>query len=153
VGRVGGGIRLGHLRDGAAGPTHIRARSNCHGPYGSAYGAEFGRRLSDDDLKKVVDEMCVGPANAPVEEGQLKVLVDYHKAMIAKKPFVVVTKASARQDQIVLDGEVLPGSVVEVEKSPAKVTGHLWTVQVPAKAEYEIVAKRGDATTSIRFSR
>lgn len=126
--------------------------ARCHGPYGTAYGAEFGRHLSDEQLTKVVDDMAAGPGNAPVEADQLKILVDYHKAMIAKRPFVAVTKAALAGEKVSLEGEVTPDASVTVGEIVAKVDGATWSATVDKALVIAIVAKVGDASRTITVS-
>jgi hypothetical protein len=119
--------------------------ARCHGDFGSAYGPTFGHGLSDEQLTKVCDDMAAGPGNAPLNADELKALVDYHKAMIAKQPFVVVTRATEGDDGVTVEGDVTPDVTVTVDDHEAKVDGHLWRVAVPKRADIADISIR--ATT------
>jgi hypothetical protein len=126
--------------------------ARCHGPYGTAYGAEFGKHLSNEQLARVVDDMAAGPGNAPVDATQLAILVEYHKAMIARQPFLAVTKAATSNEAVTVEGEVTPDSTVTVGETAATIAGTTWTVTVPKAPLLSIVARAGSATQTITFS-
>lgn len=107
--------------------TYFNARCGaCHGNYGSYWLEGVLANLSDDELRTVVDEMALGPAQAPLEELALDVQVAYHRSLIDGRPFV-----SAFRSNSGLAGEVTPGSrVVLITPSgerEARVEGHAWT--------------------------
>jgi cytochrome c553 len=124
--------------------------ANCHGPYGNAYGDAFGKGLSDPDLSKMIDDMAHGPGNAPVDATQLQVLVNYHKAMIAKRPFVIVNAIEQVDDQAKLSGEVTPTATVTVNRKPATVDDHTWSATAAVADAYDVIATHGEQTTSLR---
>jgi hypothetical protein len=133
--------------------------ARCHGAYGSFYGAEFGRNLTDAKLRQVVHDMAAGPGNAPLEEAQLDVLVAYHRSLIDKKPFLVVNAATAELDgSTLLRGETSPDSTVTLRweggSAPAMVEGDTWRATLPAKASInkaEVVAKKNDLETTLEI--
>lgn len=105
--------------------------ASCHGPYGSFYGDSFGAGLSDAGLREVIHEMAEGPAGAPLKASELEAMTAYHRSLISKQPFVVVT---AIRDNI-LTGEVSPGSRIllidQGKRVPVYIEGHTWEAELP----------------------
>lgn len=106
--------------------------ARCHGPYGSFYGTEFAKGKTDAQLAGVVQEMCEGPAQAPLSPHDMEVLVAWHRALRDGKPFV----ASVDFKNSVLSGEASPGSSVTLqtstgERTIAPMTGHKWSAGLP----------------------
>ena len=106
--------------------------ARCHGNYGSFYGAGFAKGKTDAQLAQVVQEMCEGPAQAPLSPHDLEVLTAWHRALRDGKPFV----ASVHFENSVLNGEVTPGSTVSLEtttgeQSVVPVNGHKWSAGLP----------------------
>jgi len=127
--------------------------ARCHGSNGSAYGPEFGKHLSDAQLTKVIDDMAVGPGNAPVNARQLDVLVAYHHAMIARQPFVAVTKTTPTGEQLTLEGEVTPNTALTVGNTVATVDGTNWSVTIPKGQQPTVTAKPTDPASPNPTSR
>jgi hypothetical protein len=131
--------------------------ARCHGAYGSFYGAEFGRNLTEAKLRQVVHDMAAGPGNAPLDEAQLDVQIAYHRSLIDKKPFIVVTGATPEQDgSTTLRGETSPDSAVTLRweggAAPAKVEGDAWRATLPARVDIgkvKLVAVKGDVHTTL----
>lgn len=106
--------------------------ARCHGNYGSFYGPNFAKGKTDAQLAQVVQEMCVGPAQAPISPHDLEVLTAWHRALRDGKPFV----ASVRFENSVLSGEATPGSSVSLEtttgeQSVVPLNGHKWSAGLP----------------------
>jgi hypothetical protein len=105
--------------------------ARCHGPQGSFYGNDFGKGLSEEALKKVVYDMCRNQGEMKLEGFDLEAQVAYHRSMIAKELFLVVTKI----ENGVLSGEVTEKATVEAKfKSStvrAEVKGATWTARIP----------------------
>lgn len=129
--------------------------ARCHGPHGSFYGAEFGAKRSDEDLRKIVHEMAEGPGGAPIAGPDLDAQVAYHRSLIDRKPFLVWTLARGTA----LAGEVSPGAVVTARAGarplPVKATGTRWSVTlpkgVPARAVV-LTARKGGATSVLALA-
>lgn len=129
--------------------------ARCHGSYGRAFGDDFGKDLSDKQLRQTVSDMAAGPAKAPLDGEPLDVLVAFHRALIKKEPFLVWTGAS----KSALWGEVSPGSKVQARfgKSTvdAQVKGVEWQVKIPPKASGKaiITARIGEKQTTLDLSK
>jgi hypothetical protein len=103
--------------------------ARCHGPYGSFYGASFGKGLKDDAaLRQVVDDMCKGPGNAPLEGANVETLTDFHRALRDNKPYIV---AVSFKDGV-LTGEASPDAAVTLisgdKTLTVKLEEHSWTI-------------------------
>ena len=114
--------------------------TRCHGPYGSFYGAEFGKNLKDDAaLRQVVKEMAEGPGNAPLNDKDLEALTDFHRALRDGKPYLVLVATEKSETGTTLRGEATPGSKVTLEDGTqiveVKLEGHKWNVRVPVGFE------------------
>ncbi|HEV7302248.1 MAG TPA: hypothetical protein VGN72_23115 [Tepidisphaeraceae bacterium] len=120
--------------------------ATCHGEYGSAYGDAAIDELNDTELRTAIHNMADGPGNAPVDPPKLQVLFDYHKAMIAKAPFVVVTKKESADGKTTIEGEVSPDASVSVAGEKASVDGHAWKVTVPMAERYPLNVSLGERT-------
>lgn len=78
--------------------------NHCHGPYGSGYGPTFYARTDLKALKQEVGAMCEGPGQNPLKGADLDALTDFHRALIAKIPFIDITVRKTNH----LEGEVYP---------------------------------------------
>ena len=128
--------------------------SRCHGPYGSFYGNEFGRGLTDQKLREVIADMASGPGNAPLGEAELDVQAAYHRSLLDRRPFVVVNAIEGNDDRVTMSGEVSPNSVVFVGADRANVKGHAWDVVLPPTVEpsrvvINVVGKSGSTSLSL----
>lgn len=105
--------------------------AKCHGPQGSFYGDDFGKNLKEGALHKVVDDMCRHQGEAPLDGADLEAEVAYHRAMIAKEPFLAITKITSMQ----ISGEVTEKSVVRVKFKRstiwAIVNNTAWKTAIP----------------------
>ena len=106
--------------------------ARCHGAYGSFYGTEFAKGKTDAQLAGVVQEMCEGPAQAPLSSHDVEILTAWHRALRDGKPFV----ASVDFKNSVLSGEATPDSKVALEtttgeKTMVPLTGHKWSAGLP----------------------
>jgi hypothetical protein len=105
--------------------------ARCHGPQGSFYGDDFGKNLNEEALRKVVYDMCRHQGDAPLDGVDLDAQIAYHRSMIAKEPFVAVTKCEGGQ----LSGEVTEKAVVTVKfrhsSVKAEVKGATWKATAP----------------------
>jgi len=113
--------------------------ARCHGGYGSLYAYPF--MAPDDELPRVVEEMCAGPAMAPLEGRPLEALTAYHIAMRDDVPFV----AQVEGEGTGLFFEVTPGASLHFASGSGgagEVDAGLWRVQ-PASAAFELEVRRG----------
>ncbi len=142
----------------ATGPlSYFAAKcARCHGPFGSFYGDDFGGKLSDAKLRQVVREMAQGPARAPLGGTDLDALTAFHRALIARQPFVAWTGADAAR----LVGEATPDATVRVRFGGRETTVTrdwvVWTAAIPpghVPAEAVVEAMLQDATTTLALSR
>ena len=105
--------------------------ARCHGPYGSFYGEDFGRKLTDRQLRKVVADMAAGPAQASLSGQELEAQVAFHRALIARQPFLAWTGMDADS----ATGEVTPGARVHAtvngRPTQVKTSRHTWQVRLP----------------------
>jgi hypothetical protein len=85
--------------------------SRCHGSQGSFYGEAFAS-LEESKLKQTVKEMMEGPAFLQPTEMEIAAMVDYHKALSRKMPFIVIEKVENKADKITIFGETSPESVL-----------------------------------------
>jgi hypothetical protein len=159
---------LGVLRAQTETPTEAPKTSNfaplnyfgtscarCHGPYGSFYGATFGKGLKDDAaLKKVVKEMCEGPGGAPLNDADLETLTNFHRSLRDNKPYIVAVELKDG----VLSGEATPEAEITLE-SGAKtldvaLEGHKWSVTVGADFVWKgakLHATKNDIETTLEL--
>lgn len=117
--------------------------SRCHGSHGRLFRNEFGKGLSDKQLRETITDMAAGPAKAPLQGEALDAQVAFHRSMIRKEPFLVWTGKS----KTTLWGEVSPGSKVQAKFGKrivdAHVKGNEWRVEIPkgASAQAVIIAR------------
>jgi hypothetical protein len=129
--------------------------SRCHGSYGRFFGDEFGKDLSDKQLRETITDMAAGPAKAPLQGEALDAQVAFHRALIRKEPFLVWTGAS----KTALWGEVTPGSKVQVKFGKmtvgASVKENRWRVDIPkgASAQAVITARLSGKQTVLDLSK
>lgn len=69
--------------------------ARCHGPNGSFYGASFAKTRDEAGLHQIVHDMAFGPAQAPLDDAKLEVLVAYHRSLIDKKPFLSLSSVTS----------------------------------------------------------
>jgi hypothetical protein len=126
--------------------------ARCHGPYGSFYGEEFGRKRSDAGLRQVVREMAEGPAGAPLVGRELDAQVAFHRALLAKEPFLAWTA----QSETGVAGEVSPDSTVTARLNDRETSAQLvdtrWRVALPSGArasDVTVVACSGASSTTL----
>lgn len=133
--------------------------SRCHGPYGSFYGDTFGKKLTPEQLHRVVDEMAAGPGNAPLQGAELEAQVAYHRSLIDGKPFLILTEIKEENGQHILHGEATPDSQVELlindVPTPAKLEGHRWSIPLPSLnfSQLSIRATKDGHTTTLNPTR
>ncbi len=118
--------------------------ARCHGPGGSFFGDGFAKGKSDERLGKRVSRMASGPGNAPVDERQLGLLVDYLKHVAGKAPYVEVVRVIERDGVMEYRGEATAGSVVTLGTGDKAVVaerdGDRWTANVAAGEKVESVS-------------
>jgi hypothetical protein len=125
--------------------------ARCHGAYGVLYGKDFGKGKTDAGLALVVQEMCEGPAQAPLSPHDTQVLVAWHRALRDGKPFV----ASVSFENSVLSGEASPGSSVDLETTTGQhvsvpLNGHKWSAGLPEGVQIAHVrVESGGKTTEM----
>jgi hypothetical protein len=111
-----------------------QACAHCHGPYGDSYTDHFYTITDFDKLKADVKRMADGPGMAPIEGNDLTAQVDYHKALIAKGPFL----AWCGHDGDAISGEVTKGAKVSASDGEKPLTVEVkktrWTISLPASA-------------------
>jgi len=115
--------------------------ARCHGPNGSFYGPTFGQKLTDDQLRQVVKRMADGPGNAPLDDPKLDIETAYHRSLVDKRPFLVLTHIEGiGSATATLTGEVTPDAAVKVTMSDktveAKVDDHSWTATVTGDIDW-----------------
>jgi hypothetical protein len=128
--------------------------ARCHGPQGSFYGDAFGKNLTEEALRKVVYDMCRNQGEMKLEGVDLDAQIAYHRSMISKEPFLVVTHREKGQ----LAGEASEKAVVTVRfkrsSVRAEVKGTVWRVAVPKGEKPEnavLTAKLVERSTTIRL--
>lgn len=125
--------------------------ARCHGQYGSFYGSEFGKGLTDSKLHDVVRDMAEGPGNAPLADADLAAEIAYHRSMIKRTPFIAITKSDTTE----LSGEVTAGATVTLTNAgktiEAKVDEHSFTIKLdgPLATDASVAAKIADKTTKL----
>jgi hypothetical protein len=129
--------------------------SRCHGPFGSFYGDQFGKGLSEEALRKVVEDMCRVQGDSPLAGQDLEAQIAFHRALIANEPFLVVTDLKAGE----LSGEVSEKATVSARfkrsSALAEVKGTTWKVAVPKGAralDAVITATVGKGTSILTFA-
>lgn len=123
--------------------------ARCHGEYGSFYGDDFGKNLSDPQLHEAVDAMANGPAQAPLETRDLEVLVAYHRALRDKKPFLVLVDVKTENGERVWRGEVSPDASLTANGAPVTLDKHRFEVKLPLEQPLELEAKRGEQSVKL----
>jgi len=113
------------------------ACARCHGPNGSFYGPTLGQGKTDEELRKVIQDMADGPGNETLTPAELDSQTSYHRALIRKEPFVAVIARNGDK----IEGEVTSSATVSVRRKDAntapnaeqtaKVDGSHWSVSVP----------------------
>jgi len=68
--------------------------SRCHGYEGRAYGKDFGD-MDNEELKKIIREMMVGPAQLKPEEIEIEAMYSYNKSLRDNKPFAIVMNSKS----------------------------------------------------------
>lgn len=96
--------------------------ARCHGPMGMFYAHDFTKKMSDDDLKKVIKDMASGQGASPVDDDTALALVSMHHAIDASYPFLSWTGR---------EGLTLTGESGNADKVTATVNGS----DVPVKMD------------------
>lgn len=102
--------------------------ARCHGSYGRGFLPDTMARYDDAGLQRIVAEMTVGPAQAPLTVHDLTALVAYIDSIRNKKPFIaIVIRDNA------LEGDVTPKSRLQLIQSEGPtidvpVDGHRWSL-------------------------
>jgi cytochrome c553 len=125
--------------------------ARCHGDYGSFYGETFGKTLSDEKMLEVVKEMAEGPAQAPLEEKNLKVLVAYHTALRDGKPFLHVVSSTKSTTGWKLNGEATPNSTLRWNQQTIELKGHKWELELPANGPFLLQASKNGTSQDINL--
>ncbi len=119
--------------------------ARCHGDYGTAYGSEFAKNITDEQLQTFVRDMAEGPAQAPLGDADLASETDFHRALRDGRPF----GAAVTWKDGVLSGEATPGSLItlEIEGQTQNIPlkGNSWSVKVPSPLSWK--------TAKLRLSR
>jgi hypothetical protein len=134
----------------------------CHGDYGPYLGAEMGQRHDDRMLRRTLDDMAFGPANAPIEEHELDILLAWHRSLIDGRPFVILNQVTTDEDDgawVRLSGETFPGTRITIQhpagEVAAEVDRHRWHAMLPAGTSPQSIvlhAQRGQAQTILDLS-
>jgi len=133
------------------GPVAVydKACLRCHGPEGVNYGPTFGKALTDRALRQAVLDMKDGKGDIALTDDEIDAQTAYHRAIIRREPFVVVTLDLPRR----LAGECTEDAVVTVtvdgKSVPVQRSGYRWDAAVPAGERREIAARVGKATTRL----
>lgn len=122
--------------------------ARCHGENGSFYEKDFAPGKSDAELRAVIDEMAVGPAQAPLAPAELDAVAAWHRALRDKKPFVVIVKSEKTAMGWQLSGEISPGATLQINEENVEVKDSSWTTEVAAGA-IRLRATKGEATTEM----
>lgn len=113
--------------------------ARCHGSYGSHYGDEFGKDISDRELCEIVDEMAAGPGGAPVEGDELWALIGFHRSLASSVPYAIWTYADERS----MGGEIALGASLVVKiagrELPATVEVNRWRLELPEDLDADAV--------------
>ncbi len=114
--------------------TFDESCARCHGTNGENYGTEFGRHLSDSELRKVTREMADGPGAVQLDTRELDAQVALHRAWILREPFVAWVKSSRSG----WSGEVSPGTKLTARAGgkpiAVKMDGTRWSISKAATA-------------------
>ncbi len=104
----------------------------------------------------MVEDMAAGPGGKPLEGESLNAQVAFHRSLVDRHPFVIVTYFDPGN----LQGETIPGASVQVmangKSYDATVSGHRWSIQLPPGiqlSQIKISATRQDKKTEIDLSR
>ena len=123
--------------------------ARCHGNYGSFYGDTFGKKLSDAQMQEVVKAMADGPAQSPLSEENLKVLVGYHTSLRDGKPFLTAVASEKTATGWKLSGEVSPDSTLVWNEKPVEVTGHKWQLELPEAGPFVLRATKKEVSQEL----
>lgn len=123
-----GGHSPGEIRFLPFDPFQYFSRNcaRCHGPGGSFYGDDFGRKHSAGELHEIVEEMAAGPGGFPLRGDSLEALVAYHRSLSQNSPFILITALHSDT----LKGVVTPGAAVRLigpdTSYTVEVSGYQW---------------------------
>lgn len=109
--------------------------ARCHGPMGMFYAHDFTKKMSDDDLKKVIKDMASGQGASPVDDTTAAALVSMHHAIDASYPFLSWTG----RDGLTLSGESGNADKVTAtvgdKEVPVKMDDTKWSVTLEKDAD------------------
>lgn len=147
--------RLANLRYGPV-VTFERSCARCHGREGASYHETF-YRLDRRRLVQAVIDMMHGQTHLKPTDADILAMTAYQQAIQEKVPFVVIDNAAsvAGNRRIHVQGEVSPGSTVEVRKTSqvlaADVKGAKWTMANPPEPPFEVIARRDGRQAAFEF--
>lgn len=137
--------------------TFNQSCRDCHDENDADYGNNL-QTLSDDELYFQIRSMMNGPAKiiAPSEE-EICAMTEYHRALRNKQLFLMVTngESASNGSHTELKGNVTPGARVELHTDDTVLKAHVkdgvWILDRFPQPPFELVAQKGDQTTSFRF--
>lgn len=115
--------------------------SRCHGSQGSFYGEAFAN-LETEALNQTIKEMMEGPAFLQPTEREIAAMIDYHKALAAKKPFIVIKKIEEKENKVLIAGEVSPESIFMYTRNKIP-----FPIEITANGEWQIEVKTVEKIT------
>jgi cytochrome c553 len=138
--------------------TFERTCARCHGPQGAFYGDEFAK-LNDQELRKIVKQMMVGPSFLKPKSYEVDAMTAYHRALTAKEPFLCVT-SYAPNEQVktaVLTGEATLGSTIEFhskseERSIEPDEQGVWSIADAPTPPFKLVVKLSDKSIELSIT-
>jgi len=129
--------------------------ARCHGDGGAMYPRPFRHR--GEDLRRVIEEMMVGPAQLDPTEAEVEAMLAYHRTMRRETPFAVAANAGsvAAGNADALRGEATAGARVvwraEGRQGEARREGRRWRVDaatLPSMSE----ARSGEASYRVELA-
>ncbi len=129
--------------------TYFKAHcARCHGTDGGMYDDGFDKKISDKDLRDVIDRMATGPGQAPIDGIDLDAQVAYHRAIGSHLPFLAWTaqKGQTLSGDFTLSGEKLTAKLGK-KKLPIQEKDRIWTLILPKGAKVEDLILSVDKTT------
>ncbi len=116
--------------------------ARCHGAYGQGYGPGFGQKRTPASMRQIVDDMCKGPGQAPLDGPALDHQIEFHLALAQGKPYgLIVGKIGDRTYlEVTPDTKVIVGDV-----TAGPFEGHLVQLTGPTEMRVELMSKGANA--------
>jgi cytochrome c553 len=138
--------------------TFERTCARCHGPRGAFYGDEFAK-LNDQELKKIVKQMMVGPSFLKPKAHEVEAMTAYHRALTAKEPFICITsyKINEETQTTTLSGEATQEAQIKIQSKDGVIELNsdeqgAWSSQQVQEIPFKLIVTGGEKTKELTLS-